>query len=798
MLKDVIGIKVIGGNFESLTELDLLDSSDGTKTKLIKGSILYGRNGSGKSTIAKAVKKIISGTNSHIIYAEMKGKDTNVISLTDDEKNRVFVFDEEFVDENVKLQEDGLNTIVMLGQQADLANQIIQAQMELDIVSQELEEQNRVILDEFENQSSSKSPKYYINQMRSALQGDNNWAGRDKEIKGGRQNTGVKDDTYKQFLNLSPTKSRDELIILFNEKIKELRQAQKGDATIKTSVPTVTLNYDDVAVKKLLSIKIEKPVLSEREKYLLQLVQNGGSDLLVKMLSTFEKEDTKKCPYCLQPLEDEYKKNLTNSIQKVLSKIVEEHQQALQKLIVTEVEVDLSMFVKLGDKKNNCENIIECINQRLRDNNSKLQQKRNDPYTPIEIEVSTVDTMLDSLNKALEELEEERLEFNKKVQATEPIKKELIKINNEIAYYDIKSLFHLYKTQQDAYREAKQKQIEKQNICLQKKNVVEELEAERKNIRIALEVINNSLKYIFFSENRLKIEYQKDTYILLSNGHAVKPSDISLGERNIIALCYFFTTIMQNKEVSTIYDREYLIIIDDPVSSFDIENKVGIMSFLKYQLEKFLLGNIDTKAIIMTHDLQTFYDLNKIFDELIENCKEKFQGKNLKFNRLELKQQSLKTFEYKNRQEYTELIKTIYNYALGNASEYEIVIGNMIRQSLEAFSTFQYKKGIEKVSTDNAILNSLSEEYKSYFSNLMYRLVLHGGSHREEQVKALDNMNFFSVISSKEKRRTARDVLCFIYLLNSKHLTAHLKDCGEDAILNLDKWCNDIKKMAAV
>lgn len=799
MLKDVIGIKLAGGNFESLTELDLLDPTDGNRVKLVKGSILYGRNGSGKSTIAKAVKKIISGGNLHITQAEMKDIHGNAIILTDDEKARVFVFDEEFVDENVKLQEDGLNTIVMLGQQADLANQISQAQTELNIAKQELEAQKTIVLNEFENQSNSKSPKYYINQMRTALQGDNNWAGRDKVIKEGRQNTGVKDDTYKQFLNRSPVKNRDELIILFNDKLKELKQAQKGDAAIKTKVPMLSLNYDDVTVQKLLSTKIEKPILSEREKYLLQLVQKGQSNLLADMLNTFGNRNIKKCPYCLQPLEDDYKKKLASSIQKVLSKIVEEHQQELQKLVVPELYIDLSMFDKLGDKKNTCVDMTQKINQILVENNAKLQQKMKDPYTPVQIEITNIGMLLDELKKSLEELEEARVEFNKKVQATEPIKKELVKLNSDIAYYDINQLAQRYEMQQSAYIKEQQKQSEKQNVYVQKKNIVEELEARRKNIQIALNVINNSLKYIFFSEDRLKIEYQNDTYILLSNGHAVKPSEISLGERNIIALCYFFANIMQNKEVSTTYDKEYLMVIDDPISSFDMENKVGIMSFLKYQLEKFLLGNVDTKAIIMTHDLRSFYDLDKIFEELIEKCNEKFQGKKAKFNRWELKQQVLKPFEYKSRQEYTELIKTIYNYALGNANEYEIVIGNMLRQTLEAFSTFQYKKGIERVSTDTDILDSLSEEaYKSYFSNLMYRLILHGGSHREEQIKALDDMNFFSVVSSNEKQRTARDILCFIYLLNNKHLIAHLKEYGNTAIVNLNQWCNDIKSRATV
>ena len=43
-------------------------------------------------------------------------------------------------------------------------------------------------------------------------------------------------------------------------------------------------------------------------------------------------------------------------------------------------------------------------------------------------------------------------------------------------------------------------------------------------------------------------QYRDDEYVLLSNGHNVKPTQISLGERNIIALCYYFANIMQNQE----------------------------------------------------------------------------------------------------------------------------------------------------------------------------------------------------------------------------------------------------------
>lgn len=108
------------------------------------------------------------------------------------------------------------------------------------------------------------------------------------------------------------------------------------------------------------------------------------------------------------------------------------------------------------------------------------------------------------------------------------------------------------------------------------------------------------------------------------------------------------------------------------------------------------------------------------------------------------------------------------------------------------------KKTIEKVTLDEEVLGLLPNQvFITYYKNLMYRLVLHGGSHREEQVKSMNDFDFFSVISIDEKQRTARDVLCFIYLLNEVHLLRHLDGC-KDAKKQLDKWCKDIRNRAAV
>lgn len=194
----------------------------------------------------------------------------------------------------------------------------------------------------------------------------------------------------------------------------------------------------------------------------------------------------------------------------------------------------------------------------------------------------------------------------------------------------------------------------------------------------------------------------------------------------------------------------------------------------------------------------TFYDAHKILEEIIEKCKQQWNMGQIKFNRFELRDEEIIPFQYKSRHEYSELIQTIYKYALGQAGDQSIVIGNIMRQVLEAFATFEFKKGIDKVSTDDDILSLLGcQAFKVYFKNLMYRLVLHGGSHKEEYVKSMNDLNFFTLISEKEKERTAKDILCFIYCLNKPHLLAHLKDVDPDAKSKLNLWCQDIRKISA-
>ncbi|MDU2829891.1 MAG: AAA family ATPase [Anaerococcus sp.] len=785
MLEQIKGIKLKGANFVNQTELNLFKSSN---DKVAKLALVYGRNGSGKSTISNAFKKVKGEDILNIETASLYD-DSHEFSIGESGDKAIFVFNEDFVNDKVKLQEEGLGSIIMLGEKADLTVKIEQATEKLS-EAKDIQDKIKQRVDEYKDVTNLKSPDYYKDKMCLALKNDNGWAGRERRIKDLRRNANVTKDKYLEFINITPSKSKSELLISFEEQMQDLEKAKQGSGKIIEEIIKISdvyKNFNYSAVIKLLEESIEQPNLSEREKYLLNLVEIGEKDFLQKQLDYFSNKEAQYCPFCLQDISDDYKVELVDKIQSILSDFVKEHCKKLSGFLLEEINFDFTPFIELSSCIESSE-LLNKINNSIQENNTVIQKKINSPYTSIYEDIIDITSLLIDLEKSLKNLDKERDEYNKNIVNTKPIIDRLVSINNEIAYYDIIDDYNRYLVQHSEYEELlieeqKANKLVHENLILCKK-----LDAERKNIDIAVDLINKGLKYIFFSKGRLEIIVEGDKYKLLSNGQPVLPSNISVGERNIIGLCYFFASMLQGKDDKNAFKDECLIIVDDPVSSYDFENKIGILSFLKLKLSQFLNGNLNSKAIILTHDLLSFFDIEKILEELQKEFIDTYGKNKTVFNLFELKKCNLTEFQYKKRHEYTEMMKMIYNYSMKGCSDNSILIGNIMRQVLEAFSTFEYKKGIAEVSTDSNIINKLDVEYQDYFRNLMYRLILNGGSHKEEEIRS-GRLDFFTVISDDEKVRTAKDILCFMYLLNDMHVIAHLGNIREE----LNKWCDEIK-----
>lgn len=746
-------------------------------------ALIYGKNGSGKSTISVGFGSLTNNEKDAANELEVSLFDESNQTIAVSDNDKIFVYNEEYIDNNVKIDGDGLGAIILLGSQVDLKAQIEAATKARDDAKTEFE-QSETTYNRYCQKSNPICPDNHLEKIKNVLK--KGWAVKDAKIKGNKQNSAVNDKLVDEIGTLVVKETAAQIQDTITEKKSMLSKV--SDNTNNYPIPVKMIAFQDgyeSQICALLAKKIDNPELTEREKQILSVIENGHQRFIESAQSVFAKDETAYCPYCFQPVSSEYKTHLLSEISTVLNKEVEIHKAELSNTSLPDFsQYDYSEFETLDSELykrilSSIEKCVSIISQYMK----SIAQKLDNIYTPVVISTLGLEESIVSLNNLLRDLEGKRQSFNDAAKKKKDLKNDLILLNKKEAHLEIKSLYSDYKKQVQAKTKAESIRDIKSKAYKLAKNNLSELEQQKSNVNLAIKQINDSLRYIFFSDSRLSIELKDNKYYLKSNGNNVKPKNISLGERNIIALCYFFTQILSNQEIEKLYQTEELIVIDDPVSSFDFENKVGIISFLRYQINHIVSGNQSSKIILLSHDMETVFHIRKALDEITDSFKQ--QGQSLVYRPWELQEHSLSLLAMKHN-EYVALLKQIYQYADNTANVSSDSIGNIMRRALEAFSTFNYRKPIEKVMYDSNVMQALGNK-SLYFENLMCRLVLHGESHFKERIYSLqDNTNFFMFISDTEKQRTAREILCFMFILNKPHIIACLEN--NDYIQKIQSW----------
>ena len=115
-------------------------------------SLIYGKNGSRKSTISKAIHKAKGDTVEDIERADLYDGENKAYS----DIQGVHVFNEDYVNSRVKIREDGLNTIVLLGELGNLEDKILDLEFRIEAESNRNAEL-KIVADEYKDRDSKKS-----------------------------------------------------------------------------------------------------------------------------------------------------------------------------------------------------------------------------------------------------------------------------------------------------------------------------------------------------------------------------------------------------------------------------------------------------------------------------------------------------------------------------------------------------------------------------------------------------------------------------------------------------------------
>lgn len=754
-------------------------------------ALLYGKNGSGKSSIAQGFREFRDSVAPRSVTLSLMDGTSSIDPPTAEKALKIFVFDEEYVSSRIKIKDSGLEAIVLLGDQVELDEQITETNQQIDEKRTEVS-QHEEKYSIFINASDINSPDYWLTQIGNVLRKDDGWAGYGSKIKRLKHNLSVTNEEIDRIGIFIPSKTLTEAQREFNDRYMQFVSVGSTASTLTREVATISITDDiEERAAALLKKVVNRPELTQREQYLLELF---NVPVITEARTFLSNPNNIVCDKCLQKISNEYRTDILKEIEFILNRDVEEFKNELEELLI--VEVDISIYQDYRDLPL-YSRVRECLddyNNAIVAHNNAVQAKIKNPFEAREYDNSiNLIAAYDASKQALAMLETNRLNFNRTINENTTVKNELLELNDTIAHYAIKDMYTSLHTQRNA------KQAAYEHLGQLRANLDElearktQLDSQRKNFRIASDEIDRSLKYIFFCNGRLTLELGIDRlYHLKVNGNPVTPNKVSCGERNALALCYFFTEIAKNMNAKTAYSDEILLVIDDPVSSFDIENRIGILSFLRWKLEQILDGCATSKILVMTHDISVIFDMEKALGEISKYCENK--SYNAEYKLFQLEDKLLSDFKYKKHNEYTQLLQRVHKYATSADidPDSDLVIGNVMRRILEAFASFSYKKGIKDVSLDKNVLEILpDEESKLYYRNLMYRLVLDNESHFEENINGAPEMSFFSHLSQVEKQRTARDILCFIYRLNKPHILSHLPEAEPDLIT----WCEAVSNI---
>lgn len=298
---------------------------------------------------------------------------------------------------------------------------------------------------------------------------------------------------------------------------------------------------------------------------------------------------------------------------------------------------------------------------------------------------------------------------------------------------------------------------------------------ESKNRAYSAIEINKLLNMVFGPEGIKLVPSDEAGYDIRNNRGYVTPNRLSIGERNILSLCYFFAKIAEGSDIEKSLRQNRIIVLDDPVSSFDKGKKYGVTLLLAYLFQYILSEDSDSKLIIMTHDNSFALNMKLAVSAI--------NSSGLKCWKLSMdKDESLEYSNFKYVDKYRDMLEGVYNFAVSKLGDSKVPDSNEIRRVWESFMLFEL--GQMNIS-DMAPVKILS----GYFNNdpriekflkvFVPMLFVNVGSH--SQNNTLDgNLYLDPDLDDNQYYEYARCIICFMYFVAPHHIVWRLGGSGKD------------------
>lgn len=677
---------------ESITMQGVASFSDSTPVTINtnkKSVIVYGHNGTGKSTLARYLQN-----TSHSNYNRCQH------TLPNSQDYQILVYNTDFVERN--FSQDSFEGVFTLGEENVAAEQAINiAEQEITTLEAQRHQKQQTKA-EFENKKKSKVRD--INNKVYEIKKEHDRKDLDHCLVGFKNSA---DKFYEELLRTPLLNSPE---YNFNDLARESNELNKKTAEKKNLLPKLSYNLAPIETNSIFN----EVIIASSESYLSTLVEKLKNSSWIDQGRVYINESEGQCPFCQQDLGNELVQQI-NSLFDSSYEIKKTEIQTLRDNYSDETN-KLKIHLSENQLKTLDDRDFDLAKERLinslQANLDKINKKINDPS--IKVELEKTEEFLKSINRILDDINSSRSTFNSKLEkkkdSLDDIKKKFwslvrIKFDSEIKAHD-----QLIKEINTEILKHKDEITALTRTIEDKNEIISENRAKITNIDTSIISINNQIKGIGLEGFEIKTKPGEDNHYYLCRGthnsgnHVYK--SLSEGEKTLITYLYFLELCQGSIRIdSPTSKNKKIIIIDDPISSLS-HNYIYEIGSLTHK--KIIKGYEYAQVILLTHSLYFLHEMIKYLPNSPKDFDKKCNlfrvTKNTHSNISPMERGDIKN-DY---QSYWQIIKDAQEGKTNN-----IVLPNIMRNILEYYFSFVHKTDELKKALDD--LEEDDAEFSSFF-----------------------------------------------------------------------------------
>jgi len=665
-------------------------------------NLFYGWNGSGKSTLSGLFRCIENKTtsskfpSSEFTVSTESGKEITQANIAESDLN-IYTFNHDFIDENISW--NSVVKSILLVDKAKIEErkklEELKKAQQADSEAHSKEAEKIKKLEGAVSKFGTDSARHMKTSLQSIDTTDRYYLNYDKR-------------KFEAFISANLEATKKDAPLLGEDEIIELTNAAKPDHKNPVNFTPQSISQETfVKAKERLDDLLTTSVVS---KTIQRLVEYGDIKSWVETgLELHRRHDASKCEFCGNAITEERAKQLEahfNDDYKAFQDrlIKADGWLSVQYIQAPALPAESEFYEEFKKEYSEAcaalENAIKDLNKEISAWHATLKEKTGNPLeTGLAVE-AIKESSIKAFNDAMIAISATIGKHNHKSgnfkEETDKAKRQL---ELHYATTEVKSFGYREKKKEIADRTKGNNELK--GTITNRKAEIQVLEDSLSNEGLGADHFNESLhKFLGRSELTLRFNPLKKGYEILRNDSDLVEGNLSEGEKTAIAFVYFITKLKENDNKM----EKTIVVVDDPVSSFDSNHLFHAYSFLRSNCDK------AKQLFVLTHNFTYFKLIRDWFEGINRNRRRKNPSKdpNAFFYTIEASVAIPRYSTFKDadsslvnyNSEYHYIFSRLYAFKDSPALSRDeaFLTANLARKLLESFFSFKFPKHRSDIS----------------------------------------------------------------------------------------------------